>query len=500
MELKQFIDDPWKQAHTHKVYSESFLHMRPAPEYASGEVLLASLYRNVGLSVSEGSVPKNGRKLKSLLNTKPQGQNQNFPPEQFDEIISHSLSSPKVPNQSGKRFLQICPLVPDAAIYSLSARLSSNSWNPGNLIASMLCYGLHDEKKILDVWQEIFSSLSVTADDDPWARTLQAEFESLRTPELEQAWSKPTALPNPNEKTCLTDVVSATPALQFAQDLISALEVKQFVTRRQWMSILEAILRLGSAAHILWLCKANSICYDLIFQSLETGETIETHDLNIKLATELKIWRQNQSVNNSIKQLAQDYLEARAGIGLLLHSLESTFPNLSISMKSSAQIINFTKNLAKIRAEFPFEEFKNNMENLQDQQSNAFACKNGASKNIVEFISHILRRRETGEPGMESYDQGYFLKRKSGPRSPWVVGFGPVAILTMVHCCSSGKKGARNVGDLSNHLSKYGFSIEPQEIADSEMGRILRNLGLVLDSPDAEGGMILSPPFEISKN
>ena len=497
MEPKQFIEDPWNQ--THKVYSESFLHMRPAPEYASGEVLLASLYRNVGFRISEGSVPKNGRKLKTLLNAKSQGQNQNFPPEEFYEIISQSLSSPKVPNQSGKRFLQICPLVPDAAIYSLSARLSSNSWNPGNLIASMLCYGLNDEEQILSAWQKIFSSLSITADDDPWARTLQTEFESIRTPELQEAWSMPTALPNPNEKLFLTEVVFATPALQFAKDLLSALEIKKFVTRRQWISIIEAILRLGSAAHILWICKANSICYDLIFHSLETGETIEVNDFNIKVAAELKIWRQNQPVNNSIKQLAQNYLEARAGICLLLHTLESTFPSIPRSMRSPTEIINLTKNLAKIHKEFPFDEFKDNMETLQDQQSNAFACKNGASKNILEFISHILRRRETGERGMESYDQGYFLKRKSGPRSPWVVGFGPVAILTMVHCCCFGKKGARNVGDLSNHLSKYGFAIDPQEITDSEIGRILRNLGLVLDSPDAEGGMILSPPFQISE-
>tara|TARA_B110000008_G_scaffold243267_1_gene252180 strand:- start:217 stop:1716 length:1500 start_codon:yes stop_codon:yes gene_type:complete len=498
MEPEQFIEDPWKQAHTHKGYGESFLHMRPAPEYASGEVLLASLYRNVGLNVSEGSVPKNGRKLKNLLNSKSPKHSQNFPPEKFDEIISQSLSSPKVPNQSGKRFLQICPLVPDAAIYSLSARLSSNSWNPGNLIASMLCYGLGDEEQILSVWQKIFSSLSITTDDDPWAQTLQREFESIRTPELQEAWSKPTALPNLNEKSCLADVVSATPALQFAKDLISALEIKQLVTRRQWISIIETILRLGSAAHILWLCKANSICYDLIYQSLETGQTIEINEFNLKLADELKIWRQNQPVNNSIKQLAQDYLEARAGICLLLHTYECKFAVTPISMRSPKEIINLTKELAKIRNEFPLDEFKNNMEKLQDQQSNAFACKNGASKNILEFISHILRRRETGERGMESYDQGYFLKRKSGPRSPWVVGFGPVAILTMVHCCSSGKNGARNIGDLCKHLSKYGFSIDPQEIADSDMGRILRNLGLVLDSPDAEGGMILSPPFKFS--
>ena len=494
MEPKQFIEDPWKKTHT--AYTESFLHMRPAPEYASGEVLLASLYRNVGLQVAESNVPKNGKALKKTLNAKLIDQTPNFPPEEFYEVISQSLSSPKVPNQSGKRFLQICPLVPDAAIYSFSARLSSNSWNPGNLIASMLCYGLNDDKQALKVWQKIFASLSVDGDDDPWAQTLQKEFKSIRTADLQEAWSKPTALPQPNEKIFLKDITSAIAAEQFVKDLQSVLEIKKFVTRRQWISIIEAILRLGSAAHILWLCQANRICYDLLIQSLETGKTYDKADFNKELSAKLKIWRQNQPINNSIKQLAQDYLEARAGISLLFYTYQSKFPSARISMRNPDEIINLAQNLAKIRNEFPLNEFKDNMEKLQDQQSNAFACKNGASKNILEFMSHVLRRRETGERGMESYDQGYFLKRKSGLRSPWVVGFGPVAILTLVHCCTSGKKGSRTVGDLCNHLSNYGFSIDPQEIANSDMGRILRNLGLVLDSPDAEGGMILIPPFQ----
>ena len=42
---------------------------------------------------------------------------------------------------------------------------------------------------------------------------------------------------------------------------------------------------------------------------------------------------------------------------------------------------------------------------------------------------------------------------------------------------------------------QYGFEISVSEIMQSDTGKLLRNLGLVLDSPDAEGGMILNPPF-----
>jgi hypothetical protein len=37
--------------------------------------------------------------------------------------------------------------------------------------------------------------------------------------------------------------------------------------------------------------------------------------------------------------------------------------------------------------------------------------------------------------------------------------------------------------------------IDYNDIAKNDLGNQLRLLGLVLDSPDAESGMLLSPPF-----
>jgi hypothetical protein len=99
---------------------------------------------------------------------------------------------------------------------------------------------------------------------------------------------------------------------------------------------------------------------------------------------------------------------------------------------------------------------------------------------------------------MDSYDQGYFLA-KSGParNAPWVVSLGPVTVLSLVHACSHGFHGPRTVENFSDHLGQYGMAVEPQSIAKSKLGQTLRDLGLVLDSPDAEGGMVLVNPFEM---
>ena len=182
--LENFVQQPFKNEVIHRIYRESFLYMRPAPEVANGEQVLASLYRHVGFNgVSEKMVPINGRKLQKHLlpnldrqHNDAESTDKHLTKDNFHNLISNLISSPKLPNQSGKRFLQIGPIVPDAAVYSLSPRLGGNPWNPGALIASMVCFGSSEIAGALEVWKDIFSNLTVTSDDDPWAEFCKMNF------------------------------------------------------------------------------------------------------------------------------------------------------------------------------------------------------------------------------------------------------------------------------------------------------------------------------------
>jgi hypothetical protein len=51
----------------------------------------------------------------------------------------------------------------------------------------------------------------------------------------------------------------------------------------------------------------------------------------------------------------------------------------------------------------------------------------------------------------------------------------------------------------SEHLTSYGLDLGMDEISNGDLGKKLRMLGLVLDSPDAESGMLLVPPFAYDK-
>ena len=97
---------------------------------------------------------------------------------------------------------------------------------------------------------------------------------------------------------------------------------------------------------------------------------------------------------------------------------------------------------------------------------------------------------------LRGYDQGYVLKKKGAhASSPWIVSLGPVAILAIVHCALSGISGPRSIFRLGQHLAAYGIAVDGRDIARNDLGVQLRMLGLVLDSPDAESGMLLLPPF-----
>ena len=70
--LQDFIDKPFAKENIHQYYKDSFLHMRPAPEVATGEVVMASLYRQVGfVDLSESKVPTHGRALQKKLQANP---------------------------------------------------------------------------------------------------------------------------------------------------------------------------------------------------------------------------------------------------------------------------------------------------------------------------------------------------------------------------------------------------------------------------------------------
>lgn len=504
MTPEEFIQKPWAQASVHKAYDNSFLHMRPAPEYASGEVVLASTYREVGFkgdSISEGKVPASGREFQRSLDKgrrpRQDASGTGIDIEAWRRIITGTLRSPKQRNQAAKRFLQISPVVPDAALYALSARLSANSWNPGALVARIIQHGKRNEAAAQELWNQLFHSLSVGKDDDIWARFLQEEFLSWRNKAQSSSWMKPSLLPESSAMAAWRRASAPTPATRFVADLEHTLALKSHLTRRQWISMVEAMLRLGTASYILWICSANIQCFSLI-RNILNGEAAPTRrDLEARFGVRGGFWRYGQLAGGTIADYSTGFVKARAGINLLLHYLEGSYEALPACLTNLDQIEAFCHWLHGNRSSMDAEHFWRDYQSVVESDQRLMAGTKGISSNIKEFLRHALGQRLTAEPGLDSYDQGYFLAKKgSYDSAPWIVSLGPVSVLALVNACTRNAKGPRTVEDLCRHLGEYGIEVQAQAVPASQLGQTLRNLGIVFDSPDAEGGMVVLNPFE----
>ncbi len=495
MSIQNLRDNPWRSSHS--AYHSSAFNIRPAPEFSTAEVVVASLYRAVGFGgYAETEVPKAGREFDRLSQTAKgkELESGKIRPDTWRTILHGALESPKQRNQSSKRFLQLCPIVPDVAIYSGSARLAGNSWNPGQLIQRMISLGSKTEDAAKGTWSRLFDALSVTKCDDIWARWLQEEFQRRGKHSLKWKLSSidlSARLPEADKEALRY------PARQFVSDLEAIMAAKMSMTRRQWISLLEAVIRLGSVMHVIWLCNVNEKMWREVRNILD-GQVAPTSVDEVRskiLNGDARYLAYGNPAVPIIKEYASGYLTARIGLNVVLWLLEGIGYSVK-RLSSSSDLLEFFAAVEKNRGALLDSGVMDIHTEITDMEARAIACKKGIGSNLIEFARYTLGQRQTSDESLRGYDQSYFLrKRGEANNAPWVVSLGPVALLAMVHCCLREAAGPRSVQRLRDHLEWYGVQVDLDNMSGSDLGRKLRMLGLVLDSPDAESGMLMIPPF-----
>ena len=496
MSLPLFKQDPWSKSHSS--YGKGALVMVPAPENATSEVVLSSLYRVIGLpGVSESSVTSQGTHLQGMIRN---AREKASPPQKgaldadaFDTLLTSVLESPKRPNQSSKRFLQVTPLVPQLALFSGSPRMGGTPWTPGNLVRRMVWLGSSDHKAAETTWKRLFDALTVHQTDDVFARFVQSEVEAwLPKP----SW---TFVPAPADSMPLRPEVGAGafPARQFVQDLNSVIAAKSLLTRRQWTSLLEAVLRLGTVAHVIWLCELHYRVWVCLSEALNGAGPMTEHEAQERMFPErFSFLPFSNKPLPGIKDSISRYLTARLGINAALWALEEAHEEPGDIFGSAEGLVKVCDQIRRCTKSSLSSVIRETFEELFDRETRTLLCRKGIGANINEFVTYSLQQRQTANPRLRGYDQGYLLRKRGiHSSSPWIVSLGPVAAIALVHCSLSDVAGPRSVHRLAQHLSQYGVTLDHRDIPQNELGNQLRMLGLVLDSPDAESGMLLVPPF-----
>jgi hypothetical protein len=499
MTLADFERAPWQNSH--RTYKDSVLSVSPAPEYASSEILLASLYRTIGFAgVGDPGVPQAGRDLEKSMQrmrgkpSGPDGASANA--ETWNAVLHAVLESPKLPNQSSRRFVQVTPLVPGFGLFSGSARLTSNSWPAGSLVRRMVCLGSPDLQSAQRLWKELFDALSVREGDDIFARWLEAETHAW-TPGHD--WTL-VPIPDGEARFMSTDDfadVQFLPARQFVQDLAAVIRANDAMTRRQWTSLLESVVRLAGVAHVAWLCDVQSRAWRCMSDALSSGGPRGKAEARQAIFPHrAQYMTYGGKAQPALKDKVSGYLVARLGINALLWSLEDAGVPFQAEILSSGGVAALCAHIRANHAAIEGARVREVFLDVREREARALNCAKGIGMNMLEFARHVLGQRQAASPLLRGYDQGYVLKKKgTHAASPWVVSLGPVAVLALVHCAMAGLAGPRSIHRLARQLGAYGIAIDRQEIAASDLGHQLRMLGLLLDSPDAESGMLLIPPF-----
>ena len=110
---------------------------------------------------------------------------------------------------------------------------------------------------------------------------------------------------------------------------------------------------------------------------------------------------------------------------------------------------------------------------------------------LLRFVQTVLaQNNQPNSDRYSRYDQSYLLRHRThSNRSAIILNAGAVTLMTLVHCCSYNNSTVL-LSNLEDAMMTYGISIPPGEVAESFKNQ-LRELGLTIDSPDAESGMVL---------
>ena len=500
-----YLADPTGKVHP--AYQRSAL-APAAPEYAVGDVLLASAYRTFVLNVRDTHVQS--KYLDGVVDRIAGAVGGETPrPERAAEAWSQllagpgGLASPRL--RQGKGDLRLIPLVPELARYTgVMGAAAERRWQPGNLLVSAIWSGEGpaEAPKLIDAFRD---ALAVGADDDYLARYAEATLKAARHPD--EAASTP-APPDIEPDAPMWRAQRARPfgpAERFTTDLRRVIELKPSTTRRQWTLLLEAHLRLGLSTYVLWLCHVNAAVWGLCRLAFSGAAVTEEEVIEAIWASPRAraLLQVGSDPDPAIASLLYSYAEARLGINLILHALGvPDVPKIGKDLGGADAPSALTAMLASVSAQRGVIEgavkaasggrsLDAVVATLVDKQRDLVLAGRGTTtNNMGEFVLYVMTQLSTNEPKERAFDQGYLAAYVS-PRKRRV-RLSPISLLLLVHLTQAevGDVPA-TIADLQQHACEYGLEITGSELRSGTTAAAMDQQGLAVDSPDAGGGRLL---------
>jgi hypothetical protein len=523
-DLGRFLERPTGEVHAG--YAGSILSP-VAPEYTTGEGLLAAAYRTLLLDVPDRQV--NLETIAALPGELGAAASQSDlrtwtgpALEAFIESWKDLVHAPgglvsPTPAGSPARLPQLTPLVPRIAHRSgVIGRYGRGRWQPGNLLLSALWTGA-GPTDAPGVAASLAAAIDVGPGDDLFARYVEGTLGLVhegRPPPTAEALE---AIGRPSSAWRVRAGRGHIPAERFVSDLRFVVELKPVLTRRQWTALLEAQLRLGLATHQMWLCRLNARAWRLCVRALH-GEPVESDQV---LAT---CWPDQErddpflglgtDSTSAIRRLLSDYARARLGLNLVLFALDdlgagwdgkvgAVGADFATPADALAGFFRHVQANAAAMNELCSSSSGDTVTatagNLADAYPRLVNGQTGVTRNLSFFLRYTLGQLQPVDEEFASYDQGFLVHRPVRPSGKErIVRPGPATLILLVHAaCRSLGNIPTSMDALRRHLRAYGLGASADELRSGTTVRELERLELVVDSPDAGGGRQLVDPLPL---
>lgn len=490
--------------------SRAFFRPMRIPEQCSGEMLSAELQREFCFQPLDDAFIQNtgSRLLKELR--KSQNQDAAFLSHFLEVVARYPVQS----RQAAKHDIAyVIPFIPSIALFSTprrvtkrnegDAREQDRSWKPGLFIKECLTYCL-PTARLDEFFRDIQSAVLVSDGDDLFARFMTEKVDAALKKYLDlNVADKLSPDAYKHNKECfmpeaVRDRIALAPFKRLAADMKAILSVKPYVSRRQLMAMLEAIIRIGTSAHVLWMCNINKRLEKELFELFgsDEGSFTESQLFEALNMPTNGILSYGMNFPLRMKEFFKSYERSTKRLSFLLYRLKEVaslpvdvydWSSPAAFVKSVNDISAYIKANPQFLSEYEADFARHYLDSIKKYKLKV-DCQ---ATHLLRFVQTALA--QNNQPSSERYsryDQSYLLRHRThSNRSALIVNAGAVTLMSLVHACSCNNSTVL-LSNLIDALLAYGVAIPPGETLEMFKTQ-LRDLGLTIDSPDAESGMVL---------
>ena len=514
----------------------AFFEIPVVPEYLTSEMLMAAFYRALGFGgLKDSTVLKNSRDLHRMMYNNEGFASGAFNGSEVKKLLEDVLLSPEEPSQKRSQkypeYLFLAPIVPETALFSNPVRLTrnlnaqgGNPWSVERLVKTLVSYCAESTEDSKRIWNCLFDKLSVAHnnEEDYFAQIIQKVLlnaaDALRNQidgvndrlprwsiSVNDSFDANRAKKYYKDRKCFSKI---SPLDYIRSGLLSILELKPRFSRWQWVTMLDSLLRVSSVAFVIWLLDSHRIIYQMIQSIVFENGIIDTENPEDFFVREYNrhrtttVFCYGEGSSKAEKKIVTDYGRSIIRLSFLLAYVRQ-IDTVTYNKIDWSSISGFIHSLELLRGTFSNEDTREHfftaLSQVLNQRSNDITLKAARIRHLIEFF-RVLRQKLVIESQNDLIrnDQSFLVHQKADyVRAPYIVDFGSVACFVMVYCCAlKDKNGTRRVfslKDFKRYLCSFYVSVRPSH--EEQFTEQLKGLGLTMDSPDADDGLMIRNPF-----